>query len=95
MKTCDQIITGMCYTFRHDYGLLNEDEDSRISSGMTRVEQEVLFSKMSQVFKHDVKDVYTNASRFEKMNNLTTDQLRVLFVQILEGASLQESIDKL
>jgi len=52
MKTRDEIITSMCYTSRHDYGL--EPDDSPISSGMTKSEREVLWRHMAQLFDNDI-----------------------------------------
>ena len=52
MKTREQIITSMCYTWRHDYGL--EKEDNRITSGMTKLERESLWQQMAQLFDNDI-----------------------------------------
>ncbi len=38
MKTREEIITGMCYTFRHDYGL-----DKSEYTGMSKEEREQLY----------------------------------------------------
>jgi hypothetical protein len=57
MRTREQIITGMCYTQRHDYGL---DKDigngfiSEISAGMTQDERESLWNQMAQIFDNDI-----------------------------------------
>jgi hypothetical protein len=57
MKTREEIITGMCYTFRHDYGL---DKDigngffHSLSSGMTQEERETLWRQMAQIFDNDI-----------------------------------------
>jgi hypothetical protein len=50
----EQLITDMCLTFRHDYGLrISEDERMySLNSGMTELERQGLFSTMSQVFEH-------------------------------------------
>jgi len=51
MKTREQIITDMCYTWRHDYGLVKESlEVDSISSGMTTSEREMLWHAMAQLF---------------------------------------------
>ena len=51
MKTREQIITDMCYTWRHDYGLVKESlEVDSISSGMTEPEREMLWHAMAQIF---------------------------------------------
>jgi hypothetical protein len=57
MKTREEIITNMCYTMRHDYGL---DKDigngfiSELSAGMTKDEREVLWRQMAQLFDNDI-----------------------------------------
>lgn len=43
MKTREEIITGMCYTFRHDYGILDSHE------------QRVIHTIMSQIFDNEIK----------------------------------------
>ena len=58
MKTREQIITSMCYTWRHDYGLLKEADPGgymfpRIA-GMTREEQQSLWQQMAQLFDNDI-----------------------------------------
>lgn len=39
----NKIINNMCMTFRHDYGLMEEDE------------RQALFNKMEQIFKNDIE----------------------------------------
>jgi hypothetical protein len=57
MKTREQIITSMCYTMRHDYGL-NKDIGNGfidvLSSGMTQEEREALWQQMAQLFDNDI-----------------------------------------
>ena len=53
MKTREEIITAMCYTLRHDYGLDKEDTDS-ISSGMTKFQRVMLWNQMAQVFDNTI-----------------------------------------
>lgn len=59
MKTREQIITSMCYTYRHDYGLVKEGDDTGlfsgiISAGMTQAERESLWRTMAQIFDNDI-----------------------------------------
>jgi hypothetical protein len=42
MKTRNEVITSMCYTYRHDYGLLDDDK------------QKSLWNTMSQIFDNDI-----------------------------------------
>jgi len=53
MKTREDIITSMCYTCRHDYGLLKFD-GSMFSGGMTTPERENLWEQMAQIFDNDI-----------------------------------------
>ena len=53
MKSREQIITEMCYTWRHDYGLIKESDDPWIS-GMTLKEREYLWNQMAQVFDNAI-----------------------------------------
>lgn len=50
--TREEMITHMCKTFRHDYGIVLSEEDKMYSltSGMTQREREGLWHKMAQVF---------------------------------------------
>ena len=54
MKTREQIITSMCYTWRHDYGLERIENDSPITAGMTKNEREQLWRQMAQIFDNDI-----------------------------------------
>ena len=57
MKTREQIITTMCYTVRHDYGLEKDIGNgfvSEISAGMTKEDCESLWNQMAQVFDNNI-----------------------------------------
>lgn len=54
MKTREEIITSMCYTWRHDYGLDKQDNDILITSGMTKTERVFLWNQMAQLFDNDI-----------------------------------------
>jgi hypothetical protein len=59
MKTREQIITSMCYTYRHDYGLRKPEQTLgdfivNISSGMTTKEAQALWNQMAQIFDNDI-----------------------------------------
>jgi hypothetical protein len=57
MKNREDIITGMCYTYRHDYGLtVTEDEKTAnvLDAGMTKTEQTALWNQMAQLFDNDI-----------------------------------------
>ena len=58
MKTREEIITGMCYTWRHDYGLVKESDpcgyDFPMESGLTEGERRLLWQQMAQIFDNDI-----------------------------------------
>jgi hypothetical protein len=63
----EQLITDMCLTFRHDYGLVISEDDRMytLNSGMTELERQGLFSTMSQVFDHHFA---TSLEEYRKVN---------------------------
>ncbi len=57
MKTREEIITSMCYTYRHDYGLekqVGTGFADVISSGTTEQERQWIWSVMTQIFDNDI-----------------------------------------
>jgi len=57
MKTREEIITSMCYTWRHDYGLEKMEHDGPgglITAGLTVAQRKVLWNQMAQIFDNDV-----------------------------------------
>jgi hypothetical protein len=58
MRTREQIITSMCYTKRHDYGLTKHPDPGGytfpLEAGMTPEEQEALWNEMAQIFDNDI-----------------------------------------
>ena len=68
MKTREEIITSMCYTYRHDYGLVKHADPGGYSfpleSGMTQEERTLLWNQMAQIYDNDIKPIiehYENA----------------------------------
>lgn len=63
MKTREQIITAMCYTQRHDYGLQKDKDPAGYSfpysSGMTDEEREFLWREMAQLFDNCISPYMT------------------------------------
>ena len=47
IKTRREIITDMCFTWRHDFGLIKEESSI---SGMSREERDSLWNRMAQIF---------------------------------------------
>lgn len=58
MKTREETITSMCYTWRHDYGLIKHADPGGYSfpfeSGMTQEERVALWNQMAQIFDNDI-----------------------------------------
>jgi hypothetical protein len=52
-QTREQIITSMCYTYRHDYGLTKQAGD-KLGSGMTQEQQQALWRQMAQIFDNNI-----------------------------------------
>ncbi len=51
MKTREEIITSMCYTYRHDYGLTRSRDDI---NGINDSERQYIHDRMSQIFDNDI-----------------------------------------
>jgi len=62
MKTREEIITSMCYTSRHDYGIVKDPDYNHhvsdfidsISAGMYQQERKQLWEQMAQLFDNDI-----------------------------------------
>ena len=57
MKTREDIITAMCYTMRHDYGLdksIGTGFADIISSGITKDERQIMWNQMAQIFDNNI-----------------------------------------
>jgi hypothetical protein len=54
-KTREQIITDMCYTWRHDYGLERHPDDAPFVAGMLQSERESLWQRMAQLFDNNIQ----------------------------------------
>lgn len=54
MRTREQIIVSMCYTYRHDFGLERDKNSNFISCGMTDNERMAIRSIMTQIFDNDI-----------------------------------------
>ena len=57
MRTREEIITDMCYTYRHDYGLDKDPNGPPWLSGMTPGEREGLYKTMAQIYDNDIVPV--------------------------------------
>jgi hypothetical protein len=54
MKTREEIITSMCYTMRHDYGLSKDQNSYPFPAGMTDEERKNLWNRMAQLYDNDI-----------------------------------------
>jgi hypothetical protein len=62
MKTREEIITSMCYTMRHDFGIVKEKDEMHdasnsflsLTSGMYQEERHALWRQMAQLFDNDI-----------------------------------------
>jgi hypothetical protein len=55
MRNRKDIITSMCYTMRHDYGLSRPvDSPFPLTSGLTDQEREALWNQMAQMFDNNI-----------------------------------------
>ena len=57
MKTKEEIITSMCYTYRHDFGLLKLDNETSWTSGMTAKDAEMLYKTMEQIYNNNIEPI--------------------------------------
>ena len=57
MKTREEIITDMCYAYRHDYGLDKDPNDPSWLSGMTPDERKGLWETMAQIYDNDIATI--------------------------------------
>jgi hypothetical protein len=53
MKTREEVINSMCYTYRHDYGLTKEP-GLMFTAGVTEKERAYIHTMMSQIFDNDI-----------------------------------------
>lgn len=71
MKTREEIITSMCYTFRPDYGITRPDNQNNWfgASGMNDAERRALWDQMAQIFDNDIAP-YVELKRDQRINNV-------------------------
>ena len=55
MKEKEQIITDMCYSYRHDYGLRKQEGDPTWTSGMTEQDAKMLYKTMEQIYNNNIE----------------------------------------
>lgn len=95
MLSKDEIIVGMCYTMRHDFGLEKEVGDI-LGSGMTAIDRRALRRDMITLFDHHVDELYNKAVLYEKLRKLNAQQFAELYQQsITTGTPFDELVAKL
>ena len=57
MKDKEQIITDMCMTYRHDYGLRKKDGEPNWTSGMTEQDAKILYKVMEQIYNNNIEHI--------------------------------------
>lgn len=70
-RTREQIIHSMCFTYRHDYGIL---KNSSIS-GMTEEERKSLWKRMAQIFDNDIAP-YVDLKCFDEQHMEVCEMLK-------------------
>lgn len=53
----EEIITKMCMTYRHDYGLRKEPNEPSWTSGMTEEDAKMLYKTMEQIYNNDIAPI--------------------------------------
>ena len=71
MKSREEIITEMCFTFRHDYGLPKSEHAWQFEAGMTGDERQFLYSQMAQIYDNDLS-MYIDEYRRLKLGEAIT-----------------------
>ena len=70
MKSREQIITDMCYTYRHDYGLDKDPNDPPWIAGMTPEERKGLYTTMSQIYEHNIEPLLNQYKELDEGNSV-------------------------
>ena len=55
MKTKEEIIHNMCYTYRHDYGLRKDPNEPNWTAGMTEEDAKMLYKTMEQIYTNNIE----------------------------------------
>ena len=81
MKTKEEIIHDMCFSYRHDYGLRKEVGDPNWTSGMTEQDAKMLYKTMESIYTNDIEPL------IDELNDLREGR-RVQVPQSKEHAAL-------
>ncbi len=61
MKSKEEIVNSMCYTYRHDYGLRKLPSDPPWTAGMTEDDAKMLYKTMEQIYTNDIAPLVQEA----------------------------------
>ncbi len=70
MKTREEIVNAMCYTWRHDFGLDKHPDDDPFVAGMTATERVLLWNAMAQIFDNDICPLLDEANDIQNGNRI-------------------------
>jgi hypothetical protein len=70
VKSREEIITDMCYTYRHDYGLDKLPSDPPWTAGMTPDERKGLYNTMSQIYEHNIEPLLNQYKELDEGNSV-------------------------
>jgi hypothetical protein len=70
MKSKEEIITDMCYTYRHDYGLAKDPSDPSWVAGMTPDERKGLFNTMKQIYENNIEPMVNQYKDLQEGNSV-------------------------
>ncbi len=65
MKSKEEIVNSMCYTYRHDYGLRKLPSDPPWTAGMTEDDAKMLYKTMEQIYDNDIAPVIDHYKKIE------------------------------
>ena len=92
LKTKEQIISEMCLTSNHSYGLPFNDSIGT----MTNDEKDALRRDMEQLYHHHIQELKIGHDRYEKIRKLDPRQFLDLWTRCLMGnINFDEEVDKL
>ena len=57
MKTKEEIIHDMCFTYRHDYGLRKDPNEPNWTAGMTEQDAKMLYKTMEQIYNNNIEPI--------------------------------------
>lgn len=70
MKSKEQIITDMCYTYRQDYGLDKDPTDPSWVAGMTPDERKGLYNTMKQIYENNIEPMVNQYKDLQEGNSV-------------------------